>query len=302
MGEEFTKHMNLAEPDENAINRFEDYNTDMDKIEQGYQILAIAGEPIAQFAAVRFNNSDGKIYNALDTNEVLGIAKIAATTGATIYVGTWGVLTNPAWTWTTGDVYVSHSVGGALTQTPTAVRIGKALSATEVLVLTLGRSSSGAYTVLDAIGKVLSVSNTLEQTVLMYSVPGNTIFAHGRLRFRGEVQLNGAVMFTLRVYFGGFLWVSDVISPGGNEAYHVDMEIFNEGLTNLNGIWYRRDSGTPTSSTPPYIPATVSEIEALLQDQAIDTTMTQTFQVTIQMSVAAAWAWLNGILEVEAHS
>lgn len=70
-------------------------------------------------------------------NAVVGIASAAASAGATVSVATYGeTVTNYAWSWDVGAVYLS--VAGSLTQTPPAsgqqVQVGYAVDATTVFV------------------------------------------------------------------------------------------------------------------------------------------------------------------------
>lgn len=100
----------------------------------------IAGENLAPYRAVLVR-SDGKAYyadkgTASERDNVIGIVKAAASINDLVEIYTAGTVTNPAWNWTPGPVYVNTS--GTLTQTePTTgyvVKVGVATASTKLLI------------------------------------------------------------------------------------------------------------------------------------------------------------------------
>lgn len=132
----FTKHRNLEKPDATTVNKYAVYNSDLDKLETGYQFKALAKETVAAYRAVRMDEATGEVLNATAGTSAVGVTNTsAAASGAEVFVTVQGVLTNTGWAWIPGAlVYVHETTPGGLTQTPTVEVIGRALSATELLV------------------------------------------------------------------------------------------------------------------------------------------------------------------------
>lgn len=101
----------------------------------------IAGEVLSGNRAVMVN-TDGKVYYA-DKNtlshatKILGITHGSATLGATVSVQTYGVMTEPSWTWDM-SLPIFLSTGGLLIQTaPTTgfmLMLGFPLSSSSMLI------------------------------------------------------------------------------------------------------------------------------------------------------------------------
>lgn len=116
----------------------------LQKIDAGIdsRLVATAGESIAQYDAAYLKISDGKFYKAKadgTKQPCRGIALETAATNETFRVHREGAVTNSGWSWGTisGDVYLSDSVAGGLTQTMPTERIeviGYALSATTLVI------------------------------------------------------------------------------------------------------------------------------------------------------------------------
>jgi hypothetical protein len=133
----FTKHRNLEQPDSaEVVNKWAIYNSNFDKLDVGGQVRLTAAEAFAAFSAV----SIGALFRvsralAADGAAYIGCATIASSgVSAEVYVVYEGVVRNPAWSWSPGEVYVSSTTPGAYTQTPTALKAGRAISATELLL------------------------------------------------------------------------------------------------------------------------------------------------------------------------
>lgn len=99
-----------------------------------------AGASLSALRAVTLNASGNAVYadNATIANaQVVGITIDAASNGSAVNVKTFGMMTDAAWSWTKGPVYLGTN--GALTQTaPTGgaivVQVGKAMTATKLFV------------------------------------------------------------------------------------------------------------------------------------------------------------------------
>jgi hypothetical protein len=92
----------------------------------------------AEISGGRVVKTDGNYYNpsAATPGAALGLSTGAASAGATLTVRTSGAMTDPAWAWTAGPVFVTGN--GVLTQTaPTTgivLQVATALSATKIVV------------------------------------------------------------------------------------------------------------------------------------------------------------------------
>lgn len=126
-----TKHNNFAILPVGPVDWVAAVNDFMNKVEAGPTVKAIAGESLTARKPVRIQ-SDGKAYVAL-SGEADGIWQSASTAqDAEGYLQRGGVFTYASWTWTPGGrVYV---VGGELSQEGASRPIGKAISATEIVV------------------------------------------------------------------------------------------------------------------------------------------------------------------------
>lgn len=105
----------------------------------GTSVARLAGETISALRAVY--ELDGEIFNLDYRDEdhidlLLGITLTAGVTGATINVQRFSDITDAAWSWTPGRVFLGAD--GTLTQSPAAdgfdVLIGSAVSATRLTI------------------------------------------------------------------------------------------------------------------------------------------------------------------------
>jgi len=237
MGTSFTRNMNLAKPDADQTDRFEDYNTDQDIIEEGYQVQGISASAIDQFTAVYISGcqSGTAVYSPATAGaSAVGISKTTtAVSGATIFVGTWGVITNVLWTWDPcsaggpwpGAVFVDPNIPGKLTQTPSVECIGRATSPTELLLLPMMR-----------IGRVLSDSAQLKVAMpdgLWHLSLDTTSGSGGLVRFFHGAGGPSASTLAAGTYVEGDLYLDDtnknlwVCRTGGSESTSVWNTVMN---------------------------------------------------------------------------
>ena len=143
----FTVNMQLEKIDSaTRVNKYAVIDSDMDILERGYQVHAIAGESLTQWQAVYISTSDARAYRATAALAglavIVGVCNVSAATSADVYVNVGGVITNAAWTWTPGGiVYIDPTTPGTLTQTPSAFAIGVARTATTLALFWMGATS-----------------------------------------------------------------------------------------------------------------------------------------------------------------
>ncbi len=131
-----TTNMNLEQAPTGVVEWVPLWNVNVDIMEVGRTVSRTAGENLTEYLGFYIKAADGKAWLADATTGIDGIWQSASTlTGATglgQYSGTM-INTDTPWTFTVGDIiYVTTS--GALTATPTATIVGRALSATEVKI------------------------------------------------------------------------------------------------------------------------------------------------------------------------
>jgi len=169
--------------------------------------------------------------------------------------------------------------------------------------LALGPDSSSQGSVtrnLSRSGTAVSFSNTsAEQTLFSATVTGNTMGPNGvvHLRLFGSIQQNQATAtdYTLRIKFGGTTIYQDTLATAlaqnaGFYPYMIDIYLFNTNATNaqlMYGFVSMNDTASVTTGLGD-ITDDESQSNGVISATAStkDTTVDQTFAVTIQMSVA----------------
>lgn len=295
----FTKHENLEKPEETTKKKHEVYNSDLDKLEKGYQIQVRAGEVIAQYAAVYIRNETlpGTAYNATAGVSAVGVSNIsAAASGADIFVTVEGVLTNTAWSWQPGRlVYVSATTPGGLTQTPTAQAIGLALSATELWVIPLDRRRTVA--VVDRSTADIVISNSsAEASAFAVLLPKHLLGLTNGIRLSAIAKvLNNsspasAVDLRVRAKYGattffdsGSISLSQAVNARG---VTLDLLLMAHGAANAQRARGALFIGLP--GTVQGVAAQVSPYVAVHDSMTEDSTLDQMFAVTVQFSIANA--------------
>lgn len=100
----------------------------------------VAGQNLSALRAVTTNNTGEVVYadNSTVANaQVVGLTYTSAAVGSAVMVITYGLVSDPSWTWTKGDVFLG--VNGYLTQTaPTGgaviAYVGRAITPTQLLI------------------------------------------------------------------------------------------------------------------------------------------------------------------------
>lgn len=129
----------------NPILTINDYPIDIDVQGNGLipvsnNLTFIAGQNLSALRAVTSNGLGQAVYasNAtLSDAQVIGVTYTSANTGSSVTIVSSGLVSDPAWSWVKGPVFLGAN--GTLTQTaPTGgaiiVYIGRALTATQLLV------------------------------------------------------------------------------------------------------------------------------------------------------------------------
>ncbi len=126
-----TKHNNFAILPTGPVDWVAALNDFMNKVEAGPTVKLVAGESLTARKPILIH-SDGLAYIAI-SGEADGVWQSASTAQSVEgYMQRGGVFTYGSWTWTPGGkIYVS---GGELTQTPGTNPLGKAISATEIVI------------------------------------------------------------------------------------------------------------------------------------------------------------------------
>lgn len=154
--------------------------------------------------------------------------------------------------------------------------------------------------ILDREAIDLSVVNTTVETVVFsHSVPANAMGTDRVLNFRliadDENQSAVSNTSTIRVKFGGTtVWQDDRVSGASTDtgAWDLNLYIANQGATNDQtggGLIARQKVVAPTIGISGNVEATSFNAGPIVHAaSAIDTTLAQIFEVTVQHSVADA--------------
>jgi hypothetical protein len=120
----FTGQWGLEKPDGTTQNKTAVYNADLDRIDQGRRVKAVAGEPLGAYLLTRVA-SGGLVWLATGADRpLLGLVSSSGTSvstvasGSDVYVQVDGHIVNSTWAWTPGlPIYAHPTAPGSLTQT-----------------------------------------------------------------------------------------------------------------------------------------------------------------------------------------
>ena len=126
--------------------------------------------------------------------------------------------------------------------------------------------------------EVVSPSNTNENTVYSFSVPGGTIGNNGSLRICTQfLCTNNANVKTLRIKFGGVTVLSTPAANAAGAGQFLKIANRNSESSQISGIVVSGTTGTITT-------------------MAIDTSATQNIEVTVQKATAGDTLDLQSII------
>ena len=105
-------------------------------LERRVRVSIVAHESINQFSVVTNTGYHADSSNLLHRGRVKGIALTSIANLTSGYVISEGVIDNPAWTWTTGQIIYLNGTSLSITPPTTGFRviIGEAITATKLYV------------------------------------------------------------------------------------------------------------------------------------------------------------------------
>ena len=143
--------------------------TDMEKIDAMIptRILGTLGEAVSAYQALYLKISDQKWYKALADGikqPCLGLAVEGGVLNDVIRIHRMGEITNAAWSWGGGPIYLSGSVTGELTESKPASNaqlVGYGLSLTKMLVMIESGLATGGESTLSRGGTILTPTEAI---------------------------------------------------------------------------------------------------------------------------------------------